>query len=182
MAGSAAAPRLLGRFSGVLPVTLFRIQGGASVRLRLEAAQKAAGRTSFDISTHAHEGGPAVVLPRAPPPAGSAEAERFLGPNGMSMRPKGTALAMIVAPFRAPRTLVVEVSAGARIPPELCVLHEHSDHYSVQPAVRMSPAALNAALTAFLAQPGVVRMESKEAFYARHPDMHPNVVGFSSNA
>jgi DNA polymerase-3 subunit beta len=31
-------------------------------------------------------------------------------------------------------------------------------------------------------KPGVVRMESKEAFYARHPDMHPNTVGFSSNA
>ena len=48
----------------------------------------------------------------------------------------------------------------------LCVLHEHSDHYSVQPTARTSPAALNAALTAFLAQPGVARMEAKEAFYA----------------
>jgi hypothetical protein len=174
------AQKLLGRFAGgtVLPVSLFRIQGGASVRLRLEAAQRAAGRSSFDIS--AHEDGK-VVLPRAPPGAGGAE-ELFLGPNGMSMRPKGTALAMIVAPFRAARTFIFEVPAGARIPPELCVLHEHSDHYAVQPAVRMSPAALNAALTAFLAQPGVVRMESKEAFYERHPDMHPNVVGFSNNA
>jgi len=171
------AQKLLGRFAGVLPVTLFRVQGGASVRLRLEAAQRAAGRSSFDISTH--EGG-AVVLPRAPASAG-AEEELFLGPNGMSMRPKGTALAMIVAPFRAARTLIFEVPAGARIPPELCVLHEHSDHYSVQPAARMSPAALNAALTAFLAQPGVVRVESKEAFYSRHADMHPDVVGFSRN-
>ena len=119
------------------------------------------------------------MLPRAALAAGE---ERFLGPNGMSMRPKGTALAMIIAPFRAPRTLVLEVPAGTPIPPELCLLHEHSDHYSVQPAARMSPAALNAALTAFLSQPGVVRMESKAAFYARHPDMHPNVVGFSSNA
>jgi hypothetical protein len=51
----------------------------------------------------------------------------------------------------------------------LCVLHEHSDHYSVQPTARTSPA-VNAALTAFLAQPGVARMEAKEAFYARHPD------------
>ena len=172
--------KLLGRFAGVLPVALFRIQSGANVRLRLEAAQKAAGRSSFDIS--AHEGGK-VVLPRAPPAPGDATAEElFLGPNGMSMRPKGSMLAAIVAPFRAQRAFVFEVPAGTRIPPELCVLHEHSDHFSVQPAARMSPAALNAALTAFLAQPGVVRMESKEAFYARHPDMHPNVVGFSSNA
>jgi hypothetical protein len=174
---STAAPRLLGRFAGATPVTLFRIQGGASVRLRLEAAQRAAGRSSFDIS--AHEGG-AVVRPRAP--AGAGEEERFLGPNGMSMRPKGAALAMIVAPFRAARALVFEVPAGTSLPPELCVLHEHSDHFSVQPAREMAPAQLNAALTAFLAQPGVVRMESKEAFYARHPDMHPNTVGFSSNA
>ena len=54
------AQKLLNRFAVVLPVTLFRVQGGAGVRLRLEAAQRAAGRSSFDIS--AHEGG-AVVLP-----------------------------------------------------------------------------------------------------------------------
>jgi hypothetical protein len=56
------------------------------------------------------------------------------------------------------------------------------DYFSVQPAQEMAPARLNAALTAFLAQTGVVRMESKEAFYARHPDLHPNAVGFSVNA
>ena len=98
------------------------------------------------------------------------------------MRPKGNILAVIVGNSKAARRVVFEVPAGSRIPPELCVLHEHSDHYSVQPAARMSPAALNAALTAFLAQPGVVRMEGKDAFYARHPDMHPSVVGFSENA
>ena len=175
MSLASAAPRLLGRFAGATPVTLFRIQGGAIVRLRLEAAARAAGRASFDVS--AHEGG-AVVRPRAP--AGADE--RFLGPNGMSMRPKGSMLAVIVAGFKGARSLVFEVPAGTPIPPELCVLHEHSDHFSVQPAREMAPARLNAALTAFLAQPGVVRMETKEAFYARHPDLHPIAVGFSSNA
>jgi len=174
-----SSQKLLGRFAGVLPVSLFRIQSGVNVRLRLEAAQKAAGRESFDIS--AHENGK-VVLPRVPPvPGGAATEELFLGPNGMSMRPKGSMLAVLFARFRAQRVLIFEVPAGTRIPPELCVLHEHSDHYSVQPAVRMGPAALNTALTAFLVQPGVVRMESKDAFYARHPDMHPNIVGFSNN-
>lgn len=172
-----AAPMIIGRFVGATPVTLFRIQGGASVQLRLEAAAKAAGRTSFDIT--AHEGG-TVVLPCAPAPAGAKEL--FLGPNGMSMRPKGSVLGVIVGLFKAARTVVFEVPAGARIPPELCMLHEHSDHYSMQPAVRMSPEALNAALTAFLAQPGILRMEGKEAFYARHPEMLPSVVGFSENA
>jgi hypothetical protein len=165
----------LGRFASVTPPTLCRIQGGASVRLRLEAAQRSVGRASFDIS--AHEGG-AVVRPRVP----AGEDERFLGPNGMSMRPKGGMLAVIVGGFKGARTIVFEVPAGTPLPPELCVLHEHSDHFSVQPALEMTPARLNAALTAFLAQPGVIRMESKEVFYARHPDMHPNVVGFSSNA
>jgi hypothetical protein len=173
------AQKLLGRFAGgtVLPVSLFRIQGGASVRLRLEAAQRAAGRSFFDIS--AHEGGK-VVLPRAPPGAGAEEL--FLGPNGMSMRPKGQALAVVIEHFRATRTLIFEMRAGTSIPPELCVLHEHSDHYSVQPAMTMTPAALNAALTAWLAQPAVLRMDGKDAFYARHPDMRPEVVGFSRNA
>ena len=167
----AVGGKLIGRFVGATPVALVRIAGGTNVRLRAEATQKAAGRTSFDIS--APDG---IVAPRDP-----AE-ERFLGPNGMPMRSKGPTLAIIVGTFKAPKTVLHEVPQGTPIPPELVVLHEHSDHYSVQPAERMTLTKLNAALTAFLAQPGVARFDSKEAWYQRHPDMRPEVVGFSNNA
>ena len=172
MSAPVRAPRLLlGRFTSTTPpFALFRLQSGPRVQLRLEATARVAGRTSFEIS--AHDG---AVHARD-----TAET-RFLGPNGMSMRPLGAALAMIVAPFRG-KCLVHEVPANTPLPPELVVLHEHSDHYSVQPAVTMTPSALNAALTAWLALPGVLRMSGKEAFYARHPDMLPEVVGFSRNA
>ena len=173
MPAPTRAPRLLlGRFATTSPpVALFRLQGGPRVLLRLEAAARAAGRASFDISA------------RGAVHARDAAEAHFLGPNGMSMRPLGTSLAMIIAPFRG-KCLVHEVPPCTPlwIPPELVILHEHSDNYSVQPAVTMTPAALNAALTAWLAQPAVQRMDCKEAFYARHPDMRPEVVGFSRNA
>ena len=141
------------------------------MRLRAEAAQKTAGRTSFDIAERDGR-----VWPRDP------EEARFLGPNGMSMRPKGPMLAVIVASFRGGKPSILEVPAGTAIPPELVLLHEHSDHYSVQPASPMTLAQLNTALTRFLSQPSVVRFGNKAAFYERHPDMHPDAVGFSENA
>ena len=171
-AAAASAPRLLGRFVGSIPVTLFRIQGGASVRLRLLSAARAAGRASFDIADDA--GG--CVQPRA------ASEACFLGPNGMSMRPLGGMLAVIVANFRGARARIFEVPAGTPLPPQLALLHEHSDHYAVQPAAPMTAVALNAALTAWLAQPAVLCLSDKAAFYARHPEMRPEAVGFSENA
>lgn len=142
------------------------------MRLRLEAAARAAGRTSFDITERDR-----LVHPRA------ATESHFLGPNGMSMRPLGSMLAVIVANFRGgERGRIFEVPAGTPLPPELVLLHEHSDHYAVQPAVAMSATALNAALTAWLAQPAVLCMQGKSAFYERHPSMRPEAVGFSENA
>jgi hypothetical protein len=91
-------------------------------------------------------------------------------------------LAVIVANFRGARARIFEVPAGTPLPPQLALLHEHSDHYAVQPAAPMTAAALNAALTAWLAQPDVLCLTDKAAFYARHPGMRPEAVGFSENA
>ena len=106
----------------------------------------------------------------------------FLGPNGMSMRPVGHMLSVIIGTFRSPQAMVVEVPAGTPLPPALVLLHEHTDHYAVQPARRMPLAELDAELSAFLAQPQVVKHSSLEDFYKAFPDMHPSVVGFSENA
>jgi hypothetical protein len=166
------ANSLLGRFVAKTPLPLFRIQAGANVRLRLEAAAVAAGRRSFDIAADAN----GRVHPRDP------SETAFLGPNGMSMRPEGRMLAVVVGTFRANGARVFEVPAGTPIPPALVLLHEHSDHYAVQPAETMTAARLNKTLTEFLAQPGVRLHATLDDFYKAHPAMHPMVVGFSENA
>jgi hypothetical protein len=63
----------------------------------------------------------------------------------------------------------------------LVLLHEHSDHFALQPAEEMTLPDLNMKLTAFLNQSGVV-MSDKTTFYNRHPDMTQEAVGFSENA
>ena len=166
-----ATKLLLGRFTSITPVSLFRVQSGLAVSLRPEAAARAAGRRSYDISER--EG---AVWAR------DASEKAFLGPNGMSMRPLGTTLAVLIATFKARNTLVLEVPAGTPLPPELVLLHEHTDHYALQPAQRMTLVELNDSLSKFLAQPQVRKYGDVEAFYAAHPAMHPFEVGFSENA
>ncbi len=172
MKGIINAPKaLLGRFTATTPITLFRVQGGVAVKLRPEAAARAAGRHSYDISER-----DGLVWPR------DAAEPNFLGPNGMSMRPMGNMLSVIVGTFKSRNALVFEVPQGAPLPPELVLLHEHTDHYALQPSKCMKLAELNAALSRFLVQPLVRRHASLEAFYEAHPNMHPSVVGFSENA
>ncbi len=164
---------LLGRFTATTPTTLFRIQSRLAVRLRPEAVARAAGRRSFDITVR--EDG--LVWPR------DAAEPNWLGPNGMSMRPLGSMLAVLMANFKPSSSAVVfEVPEGTPLPPELVLLHEHSDHYALQPSQRMQLAELDAALSRFLAQPLVRRHAGLDAFYAAHPNMRPEIVGFSENA
>ena len=171
MAARARVRALLGRFAGTTPTTLFRVQSGLAARLRPEAAARAAGKRSYDITER-----DGLVWPR------DAAEPNFLGPNGMSMRPLGHMLGVIVGTFHSPNTVIFEVPQGTPLPPGLVLLHEHTDHYALQPSQRMQLAELNAALSRFLAQPLVRRFSDVEAFYEAHPDMHPSVVGFSENA
>ena len=166
-----AAKALLGRFTATTPITLFRVQSGGAVKLRPEAAARAAGRHSYDITER-----DGLVWPR------DAVEPNFLGPNGMSMRPMGTMLSVIVGTFKARSAVVFEVPQGTPLPPELVLLHEHTDHYALQPSQRMQLAELNAVLSRFLAQPLVRRHATLEAFYKAYPHTHPSVVGFSENA
>lgn len=168
----AASIKVLRSITSVTPVTLFRLQAGELVRLRVKDAVLARGRTEYDIATLSYLlSGLDVVVD---PPSDRDVQPR--GPNGMPVHSKGVGLAVAVAN-------VFEIPAGTKVPWKLCVVHEPSDlyPYSIQPGDRMTPRELNWELTNFLAQPGVVRTEGRDAFYARHPDMHPMVVGFSRN-
>lgn len=168
MASRVGQP-LVGVFRGSVPVTLFRMQSAKTVALRDFDAAMAAGRKSYDLRTTAGRVEPSDL-------SGNA----FLGPNGMSLRPAGVVLATLVAGFRG-RCNIFEVPAGTPIPPELVLLHEHSDHFALQAARGMPLAELNKRLSAFLAQAGVI-VSSRDAFYKAHPEMLPEAVGFSENA
>ena len=100
----------------------------APVRLREWAKQKELGRASYDLKVHAD----GLVHPMT--------GDKFVRPNGMSLRPAGSlVLAEVLANFRG--DCVTIIPAETRLPPELVLLHEHSDHYSLQTA---EPVALEA--------------------------------------
>lgn len=132
---STAAPVLLGRFNKT-PIVLYRIQGGEKVSLREHSEQVKLKRTSFDLKL----GADGLVHP--------ATGENFIGPNGASLRPGGFVFGEIVANFRGPRMRIIEIPAGVDLPKELVLLHEHSDHYSLQTSEKRSLKGMASALYA----------------------------------
>jgi hypothetical protein len=153
-AAATGAPRLLlGRYTHAFPsVDLFRFAG--RVQLRERAVQAALKRTSFDYSL----GPDGLVHP--------ATGDRFVGPNGCSLRPAGPTLYELVAHRRGDARLVL-VPAGTRVPDGLVLLHEHSDHYSLQTASPCTPAALNARLNAFFKS--LPTTMSRDEYLQRYP-------------
>lgn len=154
MAAAAAATKPMRRYLQ-LPITLFRIQPRLPVSLRDYDEQMAAGRTSWDLKTYN-----SMVRPM---PIG----DPFHTPNGMSLRPSGETMASILRGFRGDPK-VYRMQAGTTLPEGLVVLHEHSDHYSLQAAREMPLAELNASLTAYLQTlPSVTR----DAWLAAYDDV-----------
>lgn len=161
---------LIGRYTAKTPITLFRVQPGVAVKLRLHAEAVAAGRTSFDVYEINGK-----ILPKDP------KEKVFSGPNGMSMRPAGPMWASILAGYRG-KARIYEIPEGTAIPPELVLLHEHSDHYAMQPTKEMTLKELDGHLTAWLKSPGVKVFTTKAEFYAAHPELTPGAMGFSESA
>lgn len=132
MTGSKAMP-----LYRTVPLTLFRIQTRLPVSLRSFQSQQALGRTSYDLKLH--EG---LVMPM---PEGSP----FHTPNGMSLRPRGSALEKILAGYKG-KPSIYRLQEGLVLPESLVLFHEHSDHYSLQTAKPVPHDELNATLTEFL--------------------------------
>jgi hypothetical protein len=95
------------------------------------------------------------------------QGDEFHTPNGMSLRPSGEKMAAILREFRGgPR--VYRLQEGTRLPDGLVILHEHSDHYSLQVSEEMTLTAFNSKLTAYLESlPNV----SKDAWLAAYDDI-----------
>ncbi len=105
--------RLIGRYTDVVPVSLFRMQGTVKASLRERDEQSVKGRTSFDLIVKN-----GMVIPRDP------AVLTFDGPNGCSLRPLGPMLSTILAGFKG-KPYVFEIPQGTPIPDDLVLLHEH---------------------------------------------------------
>lgn len=141
------------RFSQ-LPLTLYRIQVKPQVNLRDWKDQMAKGRTSYDLKTTN-----GLVMPM--------EGDVFHTPNGMSLRPNSENMINILRNFRgSPR--VYSLPVGTKLPDGLCVIHEHSDHYSLQTTEQIPLPALNDKLTRLLADAAV--SVTKEQFLEAQDD------------
>ncbi|KAJ6260500.1 hypothetical protein Dda_4726 [Drechslerella dactyloides] len=147
---------LLGRFRS-LPIELFRVNNGLDVRLRDRAAQLKFGRRSFDLIVR-DDG---LVHPML--------GDTFEGPNGASMRPNSPYLSEIVANFAEEDAVIYRVAQGTPLPDELVVLHEHTEHYSVQCSRPMPLPDLNRRVTEFFKEKG--EMMGVFEFEERYPYM-----------
>ncbi|MCJ1257297.1 hypothetical protein MMC24_005122 [Lignoscripta atroalba] len=128
-----------------VPKELFRINNGRLVRLRPWTAQ----RQRCDIFLT--ETG--TVKPKALDPA-SYKRGNFLAPNGASLRPNSPYQHHLVKMFQGGDALIYAVPKGTALPEDLILVHERSDHWSLQPAKEIAIDELNEKITAFLEEKG----------------------------
>lgn len=101
-----------------LPRTLYRVCAKLPITLRDYDSQLKLKRTSYDLKLVN-----GLYLP--------AEGDEFVGPNGLSLRPSTTKMHEVLREFRGqPRIFCLH--EGFVLPEGFVVLHEHSDHYSLQ--------------------------------------------------
>jgi hypothetical protein len=132
---------LIAVYKDKTPVKLFRIATGKGkkINLRERSAQVAKGSPSFDFTIQSD----GLIHPMTGPD--------FMGPNGMSLRPNGMSQYEILAGMRG-EVSVTEIPEGVPIPEGLVLLHEHTDHFSMQSTVACTPRELNNKLTKFVEQ------------------------------
>ncbi|KAI1497262.1 hypothetical protein F5X99DRAFT_397641, partial [Biscogniauxia marginata] len=77
----------------------------------------------------------------------------YEAPNGLALRPNSPVQQSLVQALPS-GIMVYAFSRGTHIPEDLLLLHEQSDHYSLQPAVRMTINELNGKITSFIKHQG----------------------------
>ncbi|KAG5641115.1 hypothetical protein DXG03_005978 [Asterophora parasitica] len=146
---------LIGRYTEKVPVDLARVQSGKNVKLRDYETQKSLKRFSYDLKLQ-----DGIVLP--------AEGPNFIGPNGCSLRePLSPTFQEVVRNFRGSDIIVSVIPEGTPLPPTLTILHEHSDHFSIQCTAPMTLKRLNEELTDFITTHA--RTMDKEQFDEEYP-------------
>ncbi|KAM0632853.1 hypothetical protein ACHAO3_005916 [Verticillium nonalfalfae] len=66
------------------------------------------------------------------------------------MRPLGDLQTKLVKDFKGSNVVVYAIPEGTILPDDLILVHEHTDHYSLQPAVEMQLKDLGKKITRFL--------------------------------
>ncbi|KAF8064051.1 hypothetical protein FPV67DRAFT_1628977 [Lyophyllum atratum] len=146
---------LIGRYTDKVPVDLARVQSGRNVKLRDYATQLKLKRFSYDLKLQ--DGN---VLP--------AEGDNFIGPNGCSLRePLSPTFQEVVRNFRGANIIISVIPEGTPLPSSLVILHEHSDHFSMQCTRPMTLDELNNELTEFITTHA--RTMDKEQFDQEYP-------------
>ncbi|KAG9252686.1 uncharacterized protein F5Z01DRAFT_222684 [Emericellopsis atlantica] len=136
------------------PKELFRVNNGRKVQLRTWTPR----RRVYDISLTN-----GLVQPKATKPTS------YEAPNGASMRPNSPYQQSLVSwRFRGDDVIVYGVPEGTALPDDLLLVHERSDHYSLQPAVSMTITELNGKITRFLTANS--RVFTREQWIETYPE------------
>ncbi|KAF1961563.1 hypothetical protein CC80DRAFT_401956 [Byssothecium circinans] len=146
------SPTLINVFKTV-PKELFRVNNGRAVRLREWSLQR---QRSYDILTDAGKVSAKALDPKT-----------YRKPNGASMRPNSAFQKRLVSSLKGANTIVYAVPAGVPLPDDLILVHEHTDHYSLQAAKEMTLPELNDKITNFLQFKG--RVFSKDQWLQAYP-------------
>ena len=149
--------KILNRYS-VIPLKLFRIVGATKkVVVREKTKQFDKGSRSFDYTI----GADGLIHP-------APLDNTFIGPNGASFRPASINMWDFLSQ-RKGITYVVEVPEGSILPPELVMLHERDDHYSLQLTTPMKPTVFNKRINDYLAN---FEVYPKSTYFERYPLPH----------
>jgi hypothetical protein len=137
----------------MFPRTLYRVQSKMNVYLRNHETQMSLGRTSYDLKTV-----DGLVMP--------AVGDKYIGPNGISLRPPTEKMMRILKEFSG-EPIVFAMLEGLPVPPGLVLLHEHSDHYSLQTSEPITLEALNTKMTDFFK---TLPRQTRDQFFAQMAD------------
>jgi len=80
----------------------------------------------------------------------------------------GINLIDVLTNYAGNKVCVSVLPQGVQLPPDLIILHEEADHYSLQTTLPCTPKDLNTRLTNFMADKEFI---PREEFFARFPLM-----------
>ncbi|KAI1351129.1 hypothetical protein F5Y01DRAFT_134339 [Xylaria sp. FL0043] len=159
-----SSPRLLGVFRS-FPKELFRVNNGRHIKVRV----KQPNRHVYDILAENGQVEPKALNPQT-----------YVAPNGASLRPNSPyQQALVSSRFRGPDVIVYGIAKGTQLPDDLLLVHERSDHYSLQPGAPMSIEDLDNKITDFMWK--VARVYTREGWLKAFPEVteKSNFHGYS---
>ncbi len=133
---------IIARYTTHFPLTLFRFKTGKSVSLRDYESQKSKGSRSYDL-----------VLKDGLYQPSPTDSNVFIGPNGASLRPNTMNLHELLDTFsKSKNARIIVIPQDTKIPSHFVLLHEHTDHYSLQTTTPITLKEFNQLLEDFLSQ------------------------------